>query len=824
MGESSPTAGPGSSRPRHFGSRNWPRVASNGVLYAGVPACLLFGGTLLAQGKPIRSTPAPPAPRVLVQKYCVDCHSGPKAAGAFSFGKLDATRPERNAREWERVLVKLRSGLMPPAGAPRPTNSTLQAFATGLENRIDRVAAARPHAGAPALHRLNRTEYANSIRDLLEVEVDATALLPADDMSHGFDNMAEVLNVTPTLLAGYVRAAAKIGRAAVGDPRAHPGDEIYHLPSTLNQTQHIDGTPFGTRGGIAIRHNFPADGEYIFRSSLYFTTNALLFGSTQEGEQLEVAINGERVALFPVNPQMKVDDVLTTPPISVKAGPQTVTVAFIQKASGPFEDFVQPFDHSLGDLFLGRTQGLTGLPHLRNVAINGPYRVTGISETPSRRKLLVARPQTESEEIPAARQVLTSLARRAYRRPLDNSEVENLLRIYRIGRERGSFDDGIRLGVQYIVASPQFVFRFERTPAKVAAGKNFRLSDLELASRLSYFLWSTGPDDRLIDLASQGKLKDPVVLGQEVRRMIADPRSEQLAKNFAGQWLHLRNLKEIQPDLFAYPNASVNLLNSMRRETELFFWNVMREDRNVTELLTADYSFLNESLAKLYGVPEVEGTAFRRVKLTDENRRGLLGQASILTVTSFANRTSPVVRGKWVLDNLLGAPPPKQPADVPPLKEIADGTPPSTVRLRLEEHRKNPACASCHTMMDPIGFSLENFDAIGAWRIRDNGFPIDASGQLVDGSKVNGPKSLQKALTGYSGAFRSTFTQKLLTYALGRGIDSADMPTVRSVQRQAAANSNRFSSYVLGIVKSTPFQMRTAVKDSAQQSVTSAHR
>ena len=777
-----------------------------------------------------------------VKRYCASCHTGKQAGAGIELGRLAVAHPEQNAPTWERALVQLRAGMMPPAGAPRPTEAQQRAFIAFIETGIDKEAALHPNPGRPLLHRLNRTEYANSVRDLLDIDLDVTELLPPDDMSHGFDNMAEVLKVSPTLLAGYIRAAGKISRIAIGERKATPAEEIYHLPSTLSQTRHIEGTPLGTRGGIVIRHNFPADGEYIFKSTLYFTTNTFLFGMYQKGEQLEVAVNGERVGLFDVNPMMKVDDDLRTPPIKIKAGPQTVTVAFVEKASGPVEDFVQPFDHSLGDLFLGRTAGLTGLPHVRDVAIDGPFHVTGISATPSRNRIFTQRPQSPSDERRCAQAILNRLARLAYRRPITATDTANLMQMYDQGHEKDGFEEGVRQGLQYILANPQFVFRFERPPVQVSnrllsssrptglssnlssnlssyvlsSGINYRLSDLEIASRLSYFLWSSGPDAQLLDLASQGKLKNPVVLEREVRRMLADPRSQALAANFAGQWLHLRNLKDAQPDLFAFPNFNHNLLVSMQRETELFFASIVHEDRDVDELLTADYTFVDENLARHYAIPDVEGTRFRRVKLTDPNRRGLLGQGSILTVTSFANRTSPVVRGKWIMDNLLGAPPPQPPANVPPLTEITEGATPHTVRDRLEAHRKNPACASCHTKMDPIGFALENFDATGRWRTRDNGYRLDARGQLVDGTHLDGPASLRNALVSRSDAFRTTFTQKLLTYALGRGTEYYDMPAVRTILRQTAHRDNRFSAYVLAIVQSVPFQLRRSENQTQQ--------
>ncbi|MGC4044806.1 MAG: DUF1592 domain-containing protein [Armatimonas sp.] len=751
---------------------------------------------------------APDEQKALVGQHCLSCHQGKQAAGGFNLTRLQLAHPERNAADWERTLVQLNAGLMPPAVAAPLLEKDRKTLSLGIARRLDRAAAANPNPGAPALHRLNRTEYANSVRDLLDLEVDAAPLLPPDDMSHGFDNMSEVLNVSPTLIAGYARAAGKLSRLAVGDPKAAATEDIYHVPSALSQTGHLEGTPLGTRGGIVIRHHFPADGEYVFRSTLYFTTNTFLFGMYQRGEKLEVAVNGERVAVFDINPMMKGDDDLRTPPIKIKAGPQTITVAFVQKAAGPVEDFVEPFDHSLGDLFLGRTSGLTGLPHLRDVAIRGPLRTTGLSETPSRRKIFTVRPKTEAEEPAAARQILARLAGQAYRRPASEAELTRLLKLYAEGRKSGDFESGIQLALQYLLASPQFVFRLEQTPPIAAPGQNVRISDLELATRLSYFLWSSLPDDRLRALATQGKLREPKVLESEVQRLLADPRSEALAKNFAGQWLHLRNLTDIQLDLFAFPNANQNLLQSMRRETELFFHHLVQADRPVSELLTADYTFLDETLARHYKIPDISGARFRRVALTDPNRRGILGQASVLTVTSFANRTSPVVRGKWVLETLLGAPPPPPPPNIPPLKET-EGTPQhQTVRARLEEHRKNPACASCHTIMDPVGFSLENFDAVGAWREREGSRPLDTRGKLVDGTPVSSPATLRQALVGRSGAFQANFTRKLLTYALGRGVTYYDMPAVRGIQHEAGQKGDRFSAYVLGIVKSLPFQYR----------------
>jgi Protein of unknown function (DUF1592)/Protein of unknown function (DUF1588)/Protein of unknown function (DUF1585)/Protein of unknown function (DUF1587)/Protein of unknown function (DUF1595)/Cytochrome C oxidase, cbb3-type, subunit III len=756
-------------------------------------------------------------PAALVNQYCAGCHNEKLRSGGLALTKLDPSHLDQDAAEWEKVIVKLRAGMMPPARAARPDAATINAFASTLEAGLDKAGASNPNPGRPALHRLNRAEYANSVHDLLDLDIDAAADLPADDSSHGFDNMAEVLNISPALMEGYIKVAGKISRTAVGDATMSPIVDTYHLPATLSQNRHIEGTPLGTRGGMVFKHNFPADGEYSFRMTLYFTNNTFVHGTYQKGEQLEVAVNGERVALFDINPLMKTDDDLRTPPIKVKAGPQVISVAFVQRQAGPIDDFVQPFEQSLGDLFNGRTMGVTAWPHLRDVGVAGPYHVTGVSDTPSRKKVFVCRPTAAEDELPCARKILSGLARQAYRRPVIDADLEDLLSVYQSGRNsdhNSDFDSGIRTALQLILANPEFVFRFERTPPDVPKGTNFRVSDLELASRLAYFLWSSAPDDQLITIASQGKLKDPAVLEAQVRRMIADPRSEALATNFAGQWLYLRNLQDAQPDIFLFPDFDLNLLQSMRRETELFFDSILREDRNIVDFLTADYTFVDEILAKHYGIPNIEGNRFRRVTIMDENRRGLLGQGSILTVTSYANRTSPVVRGKWVLDNLLGAPPPKPPANVPPLKENAEGTKALPVRARLEEHRSNPACAACHTMMDPIGFALENFDAVGAWRIHDSGADIDVSGQLVDGTKVDGPASLRQALVNHSDAFIRTFTEKLLTYALGRGLEYYDMPAVRAIDREAAGSGNHFSAIILGIVKSTPFQMRRAESEA----------
>ncbi|HLX44578.1 MAG TPA: DUF1592 domain-containing protein [Bryobacteraceae bacterium] len=750
----------------------------------------------------------------LIDQYCVTCHNDKAKTGGLSLSSQNIA-----PQEWEKVVLKLRAGMMPPAGMPRPDAAVIDSLASSIENDLDRAAAEKPNAGRPALHRLNRVEYGNSVRDLLALDVDAASFLPSDDASHGFDNMAEVLNVSPTLMEGYVRAAGKISRLAVGDPGMSPLVETYHVPQAFSQTRHVEGTPFGSRGGVAVTHNFPADGEYIFKMTFYYSSIGPMFGASQKGEKIEVAVNGERVALLDINPAMKVSDDVRTPPIKVKAGPQRISASFIKRSDGPVDDFVMPFQGALDDLSTGHIPGLTGLPHLRDLGINGPYNATGVGDTPSRRKIFVCRPTNGADEIPCAKKIVAALARQAFRRPVNDADLEPLLSAFQSARNRGDFDSGIRMAVQAIVADPEFVFRFERTPSGVAPGTNYRISDLELASRLSYFLWSSAPDEELLTAAAQARLHDAAVLEKQTRRMLHDPKSEALAQNFAGQWLYLRNLKDIQPDVYVYPDFDNNLLQSMRRETELLFDSVVKEDRNIVDLLTADYTFVDERLAKHYGIPNVVGNRFRRVALTDPNRFGLLGQGSILTVTSYANRTAPTVRGKWIMDNILGAPPPNPPANVPPLKENAEGSKPLPVRARLEEHRTNAACAGCHKMMDPIGLSLENFDSVGAWRVNDSGFPVDPTGKLVDGTAVNSPAALRVALVKHSDAFVRTFTQKLLTYALGRGIEYYDMPMVRTIDREAARDGNKFSEFVLGIVKSTPFQMRRAEEAEPSTSV-----
>ena len=710
---------------------------------------------------------------------------------------------------------------MPPSGKPRPDAATADALRGSIQSVVDRAAAAHPFAGAPELHRVNRAEYRNSIRDLLGLDIDVSSLLPPDDLGRGFDNMADALSVTPALVQAYMRAAGKISHEALGDPRADASMTMYRVPKVVNQMRHVDGAPLGTRGGTSVVHQFPADGDYTFKLALYYDFLETLYGqslpSNLQGQQIEVSVDGARAALFTIDPNTpETKTNLTTPPVHVTAGPHRVSAAFIAKFDGPTEDEFRQVEQSMVDISAG-VPGLIALPHLQSVTVAGPFAVTGVSDTPSRRRILVCAPASPRDEAPCARTIISTLARQAFRRPVKDEDANFLFKYYEEGRRAGSFEDGVRMAVQAIVASPKFIFRFERTPADAKPGGNFRLSDLDLASRLSYFLWSTEPDQALLDVAAAGRLHDPAVLDREVRRMLADPKADALVDNFAEQWLRLRHVRDADPDTGLYPQFSRNLGESMTRETKLLFEHVMRGDRSILELVTAKYTFVDGVLARHYGIPDVQGSAFRQVPLTDPNRYGLLGHASILTLTSLANRTSPVLRGKYVMEVFLGVSPPPPPPNVPALVENVENQTPLPVRERLAEHRKSPACAACHRMMDPIGLSLENFNAIGLWRTVDSGAPIDASGELYDGTPLSGPVSLRNAILKHSDAFVGSFTESLLSYGLGRLIDYRDMPAAREIEREAARDGNRFSSFVRAIVGSVPFEMRRA--EDAQTTV-----
>jgi mono/diheme cytochrome c family protein len=776
--------------------------------------------------------------------YCATCHNDRLNTGGLSLEHLSLDRAAADAEVLEKVVRKVRAGLMPPAGARRPERGALDAFASSIETAVDRAAAASPNPGRAPLHRMNRAEYANAIRDLLALDVDSATLLPADDSSRGFDNIADVLGVSPSLLERYVSAAAKISRLAVGERDAAPTQVTYTVRGDLSQNQTLEGQPLGTRGGTTIRHNFPVDGDYQIRLSLLKLSFGQVFGEGAEGEELEVTLNGRRVKLFKLDevpmffmrqtpgshperpkPADPLEErVRMTPDIRleftlpVKAGPQTIGVAFLNKGYAANEDLVRRPVSSTYDVFIGMQYGYTTAPHLSRVVITGPYHSTGISDTPSRERIFICHPESRrssrepvASEGGCARQIVSTLARRAYRRAVTDADVDPLLTFYQQEKTRtGNFEAGIEMALRRVLADPEFIFRFEPTPAGVAPGTAYRVSDVELASRLSFFLWSSIPDEELLKLATDGTLHQPAVLEKQTRRMLADPKAHALVENFASQWLYLRDLKNMNPDITLFPDFDDNLRRGFQRETEMLFESIMREDRSVLTLLDADCTFVNERLAKHYGIRGVYGPEFRRVPVTDDARRGVLGQGSLLLVTSNPNRTSPVIRGKWILENLLASQAPVPPADVPPLEEKPTAHARS-VRERIEQHRASPACAGCHKIMDPIGLALENFDAVGRWRSEDEGVKIDASGQLVDGTAIDGPSALRKALLDRSDVFVAGLTERLLMYGVGRETRPYDMPAVRRIMRDAAKSRYRFSELILGVVRSPAFQMRTAV-------------
>jgi mono/diheme cytochrome c family protein len=765
--------------------------------------------------------PADPATqRALVDKYCVSCHNARLKTGGLVLDKdaVDLARVPDRADIWEKVIRKLHGRMMPPQGMPRPDEATLDAFAASLETTIDRATLAKPNPGRSPLHRLNRSEYAAAVHDLLALDIDATALLPADDEANGFDNIADVLKVSPSLLEQYLTAARKVSALAVGDPRTTTIGTVYRVPPDRSQEDHIEGLPLGTRGGALVRHDFPVDATYEFNVVLLQNIVGYVPG-LEWPHELEISIDGQRVFLAEVGgPQdNKLSDTnlaLTKETldrrlrtrVAVKAGPHDVGVTFLRKNSALSDEPLQPFTRNL-DL-----QDMNGVPTINFFQVTGPFNVTGSGDTPSRRRIFLC----HEDGAACARRVLTSVARRAYRRPVTEAEVDELLRFYQSGRKDGTFDSGIQESLAFVLASPKFLFRAEPDPPHAAVGVPYPVSDLELASRLSFFLWSTIPDDELLNVAAQGRLHEPTTLERQVRRMLADPRSNALVDNFAAQWLFLRNLQSFIPDSDEFPNWDDNLRQAMRTETSLFFDSIMREDRSVLDLLTADYTFVNERLARHYGIPNVYGSQFRRVTVADESRRGLLGQGSVLAVTSYPNRTSVVLRGKYILENILGTPPPAPPANTPPLKETGEGGKELPLRALMEQHRKSPTCATCHRVIDPLGFSLENFDATGKWRVKTTTGPVDASGQLADGTPVDGPVALRKAILKHPEQFVRTMTEKMLTYALGRGLEYYDMPIVRDIAANAKSQNYRFSSIVLGIVKSTPFMQKVKASDNSQ--------
>ena len=791
-----------------------------------------------AQQRPAEvSTSARSPQRTFLDRYCVRCHNERLRTAGLTLDSADVSQVGAGAEVWEKVVRKLRAGIMPPVGVPQPEKATRDGFVTWLEAGLDRAAAAAPNPGRISIHRLNRLEYANAIRDLLALEIDGQALLPADESAHGFDNMADVLTMSPGLLERYVLVAKQVTSLAFGDPSSL-AEKTYTIPIVLSQEDHLsEDLPFGTRGGVSIRHYFPLDGDYLVKVRLQRVEAGAgreIRGLDRE-DRMDFWLDGTHVKSFtftddkfergcfivscgsPLIAGTVEDDERDAGlqvRIPVSAGPHVIGVTFAPERNWHMEG-VGPsrLPLSSSTYHIARQ---TSVAHGRvdsgveRVEIGIPSNAAVPQDSQSRRRIFVCHPTSRLEEEPCARTILSALASRAYRRPVANADVQRLLRFYRAGRRDGDFEAGIRRGLERVLVGPEFLYRVERTPTTMTPGAIYRISDLELASRLAFFLWSSLPDDRLLDLATGGELQNAVVLEQEVRRMLADPRSTAFISSFFGQWLRWRNLEGAAPDVTAFPEFDENLRAAFERETTLFLESQLQEDRSALDLLRADYTFVNERLAQHYGIPHVKGSRFRRVTFNaDQQRAGVLGHGSILTTTSYAHRTSPVVRGKWVLENLLGTPAPEPPVDVPPFPE-GDGTRrPTSARERMEQHRANPVCAACHAQLDPLGFAFEHFDGIGGWRATEAGTPIDASGALTDGTPFNGPAELGQVLL-QGGVFVRTLTEKLLTYALGRGVEYYDMPAVRTIVRDAASTDYRWSSLILGIVNSVPFQMRRA--------------
>jgi hypothetical protein len=785
---------------------------------------------------------APPAPNAnasasqepvayqeMLNKYCVTCHNQKSripAGAPLALEKANLNDPGADAEVWEKVIRKIGVGAMPPQNSPTPGAAELDRFRSALITSLDVAAAKKNYPGRYVLHRLNRTEYANAVRDLLGVKVDVAELLPSDGGDFGFDNIATALTTSPLLLERYLTAALRISEVAVGDAEVEPGTATFSIGTVVTQGRHVDGLPLGTRGGILAHYDFPADGEYVFYGRLLRTVAEGYVGveGHETPHQFIVTIDGEEVFSAPVGgkedhessskniviSREEVDKRMTSPRIAVTAGAHEVGFTFIERPTQEQNMWRPVLRDSL------EAHNPSGIPRLRTGNIEGPYNVTGISETPSRRRLFTCKPASSEKETACAAEILSGVARRAFRRPVTAADIRRPMAFYQDARKNGGdFNAGIRAGLARILASPAFVFRAEEDPATLPPGAPHRISNLELASRLSFFLWSSIPDDELLNLAVAGRLREPRVLEAQVRRMIADERANSLMTEFTGQWLQLRNLDKVTPDLLLFPDFDDNVRQAFRRETEMFFASIVRENRSTLDLLDADYTFVNERLARHYGIRGVYGSRFRRVTLSDPNRRGLLGHGSFLSLTSAASRTSPILRGKFVIANLLNTPPLPPPADVPLLEESAPKDRPSTVREQLELHRRNPVCASCHRNIDPVGFALENFNAVGQWEnTTKDGLKIDSAGVLSDGTAVDGPVALRKALLARPEVFVGTVTEKMMIYALGRGLEPVDMPVVRSVVKSSAKNNYAMQSIILGIVQSSPFQMRTKLTNT----------
>jgi hypothetical protein len=768
-----------------------------------------------------------------VKQYCQKCHNDAQRRGNLSLVGFDVGAPGAQGEVAEKVVAKLRAGMMPPVGSSRPAGDTLIALAGLLERQLDSAFAAHPNPGGRTFQRLNRAEYRTSVLALLGLDVDAGTYLPPDTKSDNFDNIADVQALSPMLLDGYLRAASDISWLAVGNAKATAAAHTYTVPKMASQVDHVEGAPFGTRGGISVVHSFPADGDYRLDVNFFHETTGAFAGGLARGERLDLSIDGERVALLEIDRFMHASDpngvAMATEPVRITAGPHRVSAAFIPPAfQGVVQDLISPLKYSLSSTSNATAYGFSLLPHLRELTITGPVVATGVSETPSRRRIFSCRPATPAAARPCAQSILTRLGSEAYRRPLTDEDRRGLLSLYDAGSANGAgFESGVRTALEGLLASPDFVFRFEHAPAGAKPGSTYKLGDVELASRLAFFLWSAPPDQALIQVAMHQQLSRPAVLEREVRRMLADPRASALSTRFAAQWLRLPDLDMVQPDIRQYPDFDEQLRDAMRQETETFFDHLVREDKSVLDLFRADYTFVNERLAQHYGIPNVAGPAFRRVQYPDSSRRGILAHASVLTLTSHATRTSAVERGKWVMEVFLNSPPPPPPPGVPDLEATPgmSGGRTLTVRERMEEHRKSPACSSCHKMMDPIGLAMENFDVTGRWRVRDNGMPIDSRGELWDGSKAQSLPELGTALLKIRETLLRTFTRNLLAYGTGRRVEWYDMPTVRQIMRDASSKNDRMSAFVLGVVRSPAFGMQRvtdpAKANSAQSSSSS---
>ena len=802
---------------------------------SGTVAAVLVAGVASVAGQsavpaPVASHPAsaaasravPDGLQSVVADSCASCHSERVKAGGLSLHDFDVARAGERVDVTEKMIRKLRAGQMPPAGSKRPDEAVLLRLADALEAASD-AAAGELAPGRRTFQRLNRVEYTRAVGDLVGVDVNAGDYLPLDPKSANFDNIADAQLMSATAMQSYLTAAAEISRLAVGDRAATAREATYPVSRWTSQREHVEGAPHGTRGGLSVTHTFPADGEYRFRVSFYHETTGALYGNgraalhtAEAPEQVEISIDGARAALLDVDRWMNSSDPdgvdLRTEPVAITAGPHRVSAAFVRRFEGPVQDLMSPLEWSIASTSIADAYGFTTLPHLMDMAITGPFEATGVSPTPSRAKVFVCTPANEAQQTGCAHRIVSALASQAFRRRASERDVNALMTLYRTGLADGGFEEGVRMALEGILASPRFVFRFEDRPLTSKTGQAYALSDLDLASRLSFFLWASAPDAELLRLAEAGRLSRPADFDAQVTRMLADPRADVLGARFAGQWLRLQDLDKINPDVRFYPDFDEQLKTSMRRETETFFRQILRDNRPVTDLFTADYTFVDERLARHYGIPGIVGAEMRRVAYPDNRRRGILGHASVLTLTSEAERTSPVLRGKWVMEVLLGTPPPPPPPNVPALDETpeAEGGRLRTVRERMERHRRNPACMSCHRMIDPIGLALENFDVTGAWRIKDNGMPIDPVSALYDGTPLSSAADLQQALMKRSGVLVQNFAENLTTYALGRRLAPGDMPMVRRIVREAAGAEYTLSAFVHGIVKSAAFRMKAA--------------